>query len=75
MGTLRERRRKGSWVYGGNLKTKDTADSRRRLTWEEVEGKHTAEARLVAKGYQDPDLKDGNVDIAGCEAGGRHICS
>ena len=23
-------------------------------------------ARLVAKGYQDPDLRDGNVDTAGC---------
>ena len=28
----------------------------------------TVRARLVAKGNQDPDLREGNVDIAGCES-------
>ena len=27
-----------------------------------ADGKECAQERLVAKGYQDPDLKDGNVD-------------
>ena len=31
----------------------------------EVEGEKTVKAGLVAKGYQDPDLRMGNVDIAG----------
>ena len=31
----------------------------------EAEGKQMERARLAAKGYQEPDLKDGNVDIAG----------
>ena len=26
----------------------------------------TVKARFVAKGYQDPDPRNGNVDIAGC---------
>ena len=36
------------------------------LTWKEAEGKKTAKARLVATGYQDPDLRDGNIDTAVC---------
>ena len=39
------------------------------LTWEEVEGRKTAKARLVAEGYPDPDRKDGSVDLAGCVSG------
>ena len=30
-----------------------------------ADGKKSAEARLVASGYQDPDLEDGNVDTPG----------
>ena len=30
-----------------------------------VDGKESVEARLVATGYQDPDLKDSNVDTSG----------
>ena len=44
---------------------KDSGDTRRVLTWKEVEGGKTVTARLVAKGYQDSDLRKGNVDIAG----------
>ena len=46
--------------------TKDMVDTRWALTWEKVDGKKAAGARFLAKGYQDPDLRDGNVDIAGC---------
>ena len=49
---------------------KDVADTRWMITWEGAEGKQTASVQLVAKGCQDPALKDGNVDIAGF-AGGR----
>ena len=35
------------------------------LTWRVVDGKKSVEACPVAKGYQDPDLKDGNVDTSG----------
>ena len=45
---------------------KDVVDTRWVLTWKEVEGKKTALACLVARGYQDPEIKDGSVDIAGC---------
>ena len=34
--------------------------------WKVVDGKKTVTARLVAKGYQDPDLKEDKMDIAGC---------
>ena len=36
------------------------------LTWKEVDGQKTAKARLAVKGYQEPDLRMGNVDIACC---------
>ena len=36
------------------------------LTRKEADGVKTDGARLVARGYQDPDLRNGNVDIAGC---------
>ena len=36
------------------------------LTWKIVEGKKRVTARLVAKGFQDPDLKDGLVETSGC---------
>ena len=36
------------------------------LTRREEKGKKTVEARLAAKGYRDPDLRNGNVGIAGC---------
>ena len=42
--------------------SKDMADA----TWKEVDGGKTAQARKVATGYQDPDLRNGNVDFAGC---------
>ena len=44
---------------------KSTAATRRALTWKSVNGKKNAAALLVAKAYQDPDLKDGNVEIRG----------
>ena len=46
--------------------SKDLLDTRWVLTWKEVEGEKTVKARLVATGYQDPDLQMGNVKIAGC---------
>ena len=36
------------------------------LTCKEANGKKTVNARLVAKGYQDSDLRDGHAEIAGC---------
>ena len=45
--------------------SKDLVDTRWVLTRKEVEGEKTVKARKVAKGYQDADLRMGNVDIAG----------
>ena len=63
-------------MHGDNLKSphlckwalrpKDVVDTRRALAWKEVEGKMKVRARLVATGHRDPDLRDGNVDVAGC---------
>ena len=36
------------------------------MTWKEADGGKTAKARLVVKGYQNPVLRDRDVDIAGC---------
>ena len=44
----------------------EMVDRRWVLTWKEVDGVKTARARLVAMGYQDPDLRNGDVDIACC---------
>ncbi len=41
-------------------------DTRRVLTLEVVEGKRTVKARLVARGFQDPDLAAGLVDTSSC---------
>ena len=49
--------------------TEDVVDTRRVSTWKEGDGKKTTAVRPVAKGYQDPDLRDGNADIAGCVSG------
>ena len=49
--------------------TTDVADTRWVPTWKEAEGEETAKERLVATGYQDPDVKDGNVGNAGCVIG------
>ena len=38
---------------------KEMVDARRVLVWKEVDGVKTARARLVAKGYRDPDLRYG----------------
>ena len=45
---------------------KDVAHPHWMLTWEDVEGAKTARARLVAKGYENPGLDNGNVDFADC---------
>ena len=45
---------------------KDVGDTRRVPTWTEVGGARTVEARYVATGYQDPDLRNSKADIAGC---------
>ena len=36
------------------------------LTKKEADGVKTVKARLVARGYRDPDLHNGDMDIAGC---------
>ena len=46
--------------------SKDSVDTRWVLTWKGVDGMKTAKAGFVAQGYQDPDLREGNMDIAGC---------
>ena len=35
------------------------------LTWQLADGGKSVEARLVAKGYQGPDLKEGVADFSG----------
>ena len=35
-------------------------------TWKEEDSLGTAKARKVAKSYEDPDLRNGDVEIAGC---------
>ena len=44
----------------------DLADTRGVLAWKEVEGDKTVKARLLAKGFRGPDLRMGNVNMAGC---------
>ena len=44
--------------------TKDVVDTRWVLTWKDLEGKRTVKARLVARGFQDPDLAAGLVDTS-----------
>ena len=41
-------------------------DTRWVLTWKLVEGRRAVKARLVARGYQDPDLAAGLADTASC---------
>ena len=36
------------------------------LTWKDLEGRRTVKARLVARGFQDPDLAEGLVDTSSC---------
>ena len=44
----------------------DIADARWVLTWKSAGGRRTVEARLVARGFQDPDLAAGLVDTTSC---------
>ena len=46
--------------------SKEVVDTRWVLTWKDVEGKRTVKARLVARGFQDPDLAAGLVDTSSC---------
>ena len=39
------------------------------VTWKVVDGRGTDKVPLAAKDCQDPDLKEGNMDIAGCVSG------
>ena len=48
--------------------TKDVVETRWVLTWKDLEGERTVKARLVARGFQDPDLADGLVDPS-CRVG------
>ena len=45
---------------------KDAVGVRWALSWEEAECSKTVKARLVTKGYQGPDLRNGAVAVAGC---------
>ena len=45
---------------------KKAVGTRWALTWKMVEGVKTVKARTAAKGYRDPDLKDGLVGTSGC---------
>ena len=47
----------------GNV-SKQVVHTRWVLTWKMADGQKSVEARLAAKGYQDPDLKDGLVDTS-----------
>ena len=64
-----------NWNRGNPLRFPDLSrradcpsavDTRWVLTWEIVDGANTVEARVVAKGFQDPDLKGGVADSACC---------
>ena len=46
--------------------SKDVMDARWASTWREVEGGKAAKARFAAEAYEGPDLRNANVDIAGC---------
>ena len=46
------------------IQPKDIVDTRWVLTRKEADGVKTVKARLVAEGYREPDLRNGNVDIA-----------
>ena len=50
--------------------SKEMVDTRWVPTRKEVDGVWTVRARTMAKGYQDPDPSNGNVDIAGCVSRG-----
>ena len=45
---------------------KDAFGTRRALPWKVADGAKTRRDRLVANGYQDPDLKHGLVETPGC---------
>ena len=77
--TLRGRRRRGNRTHGSSSQSIHLRNGALRpkcavadleeggcLIWKEVDGKKPAEERLFAKGYQDPDIRNGNVDVAGC---------
>ena len=44
----------------------EIVDTRWVLTWKFFEGRKTVKTRLVARGFQDPDLADGSVDTSSC---------
>ena len=46
--------------------SKDVVDARWVLPWMEADDVKTGRAPLMAKGYRDPDLRNGNVDTADC---------
>ena len=50
---------------GGNV-SKQIAQARWVLTRKMVDGRKSVKARLVAEGYQGPDVQDGVVDSPGC---------
>ena len=70
---LSKRQKRGNLWQSGNVlspvkmgtQSDDLADTRWVSTWKEVDGARTVKARLVATGYQDPDLRESNVD-KGC---------
>ena len=45
--------------------SRQIAQARWVLTWKMMDGQKSAKARVVAKGYQDPDLQEGLVDTSG----------
>ena len=46
--------------------TRGVVETRWVLTWKDLDGKRTVKARLVARGFQDPDLAEGLVDTSSC---------
>ena len=46
--------------------SKQKVETRRVITWKTADGRKCVQARLVAKGDQDPDLREGSADTSGC---------
>ena len=59
----------GNWRMGESTLSKSVVNARWVLNWPMADGKKHVKARTVAKGYQDPDPRDGFVETSGRASG------